>query len=318
MEPAPAFVGIDVSKARLDVAVHGGEAFAVANDPAGHAELARRLAAAHAGRVVLEATGGYEAAAAATLAAAGLPVVIVNPRQARDFARATGRLAKTDALDAAALAHFAAVMTAEPRPLPDAEARALDALLDRRRQLVGMKAAEEARHATAAGRVRRDIESHLRWLGRHIAEVDRELDDRIRRSPAWREKDDLLRGIPGVGPVLSRTLLAALPELGRLGRGQAAALAGLAPMADDSGGRRGPRRIAGGRSQVRAVLYMAALSARRHNPALRAFADRLEAAGKAKKVILVAVARKLLLMANAILRSGKPWDPAVALAAAKA
>lgn len=312
-----AYVGIDVSKAKLDVAVHGGPAWAAANSPEGHAELAGRLAALRPRRVVMEATGGLEAAAAAALAAAGLPVMVINPRQARAFSRAMGYLAKTDAIDARALAHFAAATEAEPRPLPDAAARELDALLDRRRQLVGMRTMEQNRRATAAGLVLRDVEAHLRWLEEHIARVDRELDERIRSTPAWRERDDLLRGIPGVGPVLSRTLLAGMPELGREGNRRVAALAGLAPLPDDSGTRRGPRRIAGGRGQVRSVLYMAALSARRHNPALRALADRLKAAGKRPKVILVAVARKLLVIANAVLRSGRPWDPDHAAATPK-
>jgi transposase len=311
MEPAApeAFVGIDVSKAKLDVAVGDAPAFAVANTPEGHAELVGRLAPLRPRRVVLEATGGLEAPAAAALSAAGLPVLVVNPRQARDFARAMGYLAKTDAIDARALAHFAAAMRAEPRPLPDGAARELDALLDRRRQLIGMRTMERSRLATASGRVRRDVEAHIRWLDEHIGRVDGELDEKVRSSPAWREKDDLLRGIPGIGPVASRTLLAALPELGSLTGKQAAALVGLAPLADDSGRRSGPRRIAGGRAAVRSVLFMAAQAARRHNPALREFADRLEAAGKRPKVVLVAVARKLVVIANAVLRSKAPWSP---------
>lgn len=317
MGPAT-FVGIDVSKAKLDVAVGDAPAFTVANDPAGHALLAERLAPLRPRRVVLEATGGLEAAAAAALYRAGLPVIVVNPRQARDFAKAMGYAAKTDAIDARALAHFAAAMKAEPRPLPEPAARELDALLDRRRQLVGMRVMEANRKAGATGRVLRDVEAHLRWLDEHIGRIDGELDERIRSSPAWREKDDLLRGIPGIGPVLSRTLLAGLPELGREGHRRVAALVGLAPLADDSGQHRGARRISGGRGQVRSVLYMAALSARRHNPTLRALADRLTAAGKRPKVVLVAVARKLLVIANAILRSGKPWDPKFAAAAAGA
>jgi transposase len=314
--PAPApevVVGIDVSKARLDVAADGLPPFAVANTPEGVAALVARLAPLRPALVVLEATGRLEAAAVAALIAAGLPVAVINPRQARDFAKATGRLAKTDAIDAAALAHFARAIRPAARPLPDEAARELDALLDRRRQLVGMRTMEQHRlSAGAAGRVRRDLEAHLRWLDDHIARVDKELDERVRSSPAWREKDDLLRGIPGIGPVASRTLLAAMPELGRLTNKQAAALVGLAPMADDSGGRRGRRRVAGGRGVVRAVLYMAAQAARRHNPVLRAFAERLAAAGKRPKVVLVAVARKLVVIANAILRSGRPWDPATA------
>jgi transposase len=266
----------------------------------------------------MEATGGLEAAVAAVLCRAGLPVLIVNPRQVRDFAKAMGYLAKTDAIDARVLAHFAAVTRAEPKPLPEETARELDALLDRRRQLIGMRTMEQNRLTTAAGRVRRDVESHLRWLERHIKDVDGELDERIRTSPVWREKDDLLRGIPGVGPVLSRTLLAGLPELGSLSNRQAAALVGVAPMADDSGRWRGPRRIAGGRKMVRSVLYMAALTASRFNPSLKAFADRLKAAGKRPKVVLTAVARKLVVLANAILRSRKPWDAARANVAAGA
>jgi transposase len=307
------FVGIDVSKAKLDVAVGQDEAvFTVANTPEGHAELVKRLAAAHPRRIVLEATGGLESAAAAAIERAGLPVLIVNPRQARDFAKAMGHLAKTDAIDARVLAHLAEATKAEPRPLPDAMARELDALLDRRRQLIGMRTMEQNRMAGAAGRVRRDLESHLRWLEAHIKEVDGELDKRIRSSPLWREKDDLLRGIPGIGPVLSRTLLAGLPELGKLSNREAAAPAGVAPMADDSGKWRGPRRIAGGRKAVRAVLYMAALTACRFNPVLKEFADRLKDAGKRPKVVIIAVARKLLVMANAILRTRTPWNPNLA------
>jgi transposase len=267
--------------------------------------------------VVLEATGKLEVPAVAALAAAGLAVAVVNPRQVRDFAKATGELAKTDAIDAAVLAHFARAIRPEVRPLPDEAARELDALLDRRRQLVGIRTMERNRLAAGAtGRVRRDLESHLRWLDEHIAELDKELDEKIRSSPVWKEKDDLLRGVPGIGPVLSRTLLAGLPELGRLTNKQAAALVGLAPMAADSGRRRGPRRVTGGRGVVRAVLYMAAQSARRHNPVLKAFADRLATAGKKPKVILVAVARKLVVIANSILRSNTPWDPNPAIAKA--
>jgi transposase len=308
----PTFVGIDVSKARLDVATHDGRSFAVPNTPEGHAELLERLAPLRPRRLVMEATGGLEAAAAAALCRAGLPVLVVNPRQARDFAKAMGYLAKTDAIDAKALAHFAAATRAEPRPLPDEAARALDALLDRRRQRVGMRLMEANRKAQASGRVLEDLEAHLRWLDEHITRIDRELDERIRSSPAWREKDDLLAGVPGIGPVLRRTPLAGLPELGRVGNRTIAALVGLAPMADDSGQRVGPRRIVGGRRQVRAVLYMAALSARRYNPALKALADRLTAAGKKPKVVLVAVARKLLVIANALIRTRTPWDPKMA------
>ncbi|OJW19403.1 MAG: hypothetical protein BGO49_08730 [Planctomycetales bacterium 71-10] len=310
--PAPeTFVGIDVSKAEPAVAVgDDGPAFTTANTPEGRAELVARLLPLRPRRVAMEATGRYGEAAAAALAAAGLPVDVVNPKQAAAFARAMGRLAKTDAIDARSPAAFARALPGEPRPLPDAAARELEALLARRRQLVQMASMEKNRlEAAASRRVARDIEAHLRWLGSHLKDVDRELGEKIRSSPAWREKDDLLRDVPGIGPVLSRTLLAALPELGRLTRGQVSALAGLAPMAAESGGWKGRRHIQGGRAAVRSALYMAALAARRFNPALRAFADRLEAAGKPAKVVLIAVARKLLTIANALLRDMKPWDP---------
>jgi transposase len=313
-EAAATFVGVDVSKDELAVAVGLGEAdgpaFAVPNTPEGHAELAARLAPLRPRRVVLEATGRHEAAAAAALAAAGLAVAVVNPKQARDFARGMGRLAKTDRIDARALADFARALKGDVRPLPDAAARELDALLTRRRQLVAMRASEKARLAPPPSpRIRRDVEDHVRWLSARIDDADREIGERVRSSPAWREKDDLLRGVPGVGPVVSRTLLAELPELGRLTRGQVAALAGLAPIAAESGAWKGRRRFAGGRAPVRTALYQAALSARRFNAPLRAFADRLEAAGKPKKVVLVAVARKLLTALNAMLRDRRPWEP---------
>lgn len=306
----PTFVGIDVSKDHLDVAMRPGAAFRTTNDPAGIAELVGRLHAAGVTLVVLEATGGYELAVAGELLRAGVPAAVVNPRQARRFAGALGYLAKNDRIDAAVLAHFAEAVRPEPRPLPDAAQVALEAILARRRQLLEMLTMERNRLAGCrAAAVRRDLEAHIRWLERRLGRVESELAEAVRSSPAWREKEDLLRGVPGLGPVASRTLLAALPELGRLGSRQVAALAGLAPMDDESGRRRGARRIAGGRAEVRAVLYMAALSARRHNPTLRAFAERLKAAGKRPKVVLIAVARKLLVIANAILRTGQPWDP---------
>ncbi len=311
---AAAFVGIDVSKDELVVAVAFGEAdgpeFAVANTAEGHADLIARLTPLGPRRVVLEATGRHEAAAAAAMAAAGLPVAVVNPKHARDFARAMGRLAKTDRIDARALADFARALKGDVRPLPDAAARELDDLLTRRRQLAAMRASERTRLSPGlAPRIRRDVEAHVRWLSGRIDDVDRDIAAKVRSSPAWREKDDLLRGVPGVGPVVSSVLLAELPELGRLTRGGIAALAGVAPMADQSGARDGPRRIMGGRGPVRTALYQAALSARRWNAPLRAFADRLEAAGKPKKVVLIAVARKLLITLNAMLRDGNAWDP---------
>lgn len=314
--PAPeVFVGIDVSKARLDVAADGLGPFEVKNTPEGIAGLVAALVPLRPTLIVLEATGKLEIPAVAALAAAGLAVAVVNPRQARDFAKATGKLAKTDAIDAAALAHFARAIRPEVRPLPDETTRELDALLDRRRQLIGMRTMERNRlGAGATARVRRDLETSLRFLDGRIARLDKELDEKVRCSPIWKEKDDLLRGVPGIGAVVSRTLLAGLPELGRMTNKEAAALVGLAPMADDSGSRRGARRVTGGRGTVRAVLYMAAQSARRYNPALKAFAERLAAAGKKPKVILVAVARKLVVIANAILRSRTPWDPKMATA----
>jgi transposase len=309
---APArFVGIDVSKARLDVCCRpDGLAWHEPNDPAGVAALVARLTGLGPALVVLEATGGYEVPAAAALAAAGLPVAVVNPRQARDFAKATGRLAKNDRADAAALAHFGEAVRPEPRPLPGAEARALDALLTRRRQLLEMLLMEQNRLGSCADPgVRADLEGHIAWLGERLAACEGQLAAAVKASPAWREKDELLRSIKGVGPVASRTLLAALPELGSLTGKQAAALAGLAPFDDDSGQRRGARHVRGGRSEVRAVLYMAAVAAARCNPGLRAFYERLRGRGKRAKVALTAVARKLVVLANAVLRDRRPWTP---------
>jgi transposase len=308
---APAFVGIDVSKARLDVHVlPAGAAFAVANDPDGIADLVGRLTPLGCGGIVLEATGGLEVPALAALAAAGLPVSAVNPRQARDFAKACGRLAKTDAVDAHTLALFADRLPPPIRRLPDDQTQALRALLARRRQLLEMRVAEQNRLASARGAaVRRDITAHITWLTRRGGALDADLAAAIQASPVWRAKDDLLRGVPGVGPVVARTLLADLPELGTLSGKQIAALVGLAPVARDSGTRRGKRHIAGGRAAVRSALYLAALSAARYNPPLRAVRDRLRAAGKAAKVVLVAVARKLLVLLNAMIRDGQPWNP---------
>jgi transposase len=306
-------VGIDVSKATLEVAIGDASTFQVPNSLEGLEQLQDRLRSCLVQLVVLEATGGLETLCASTLAAAQLPVVVVNPRRARDFAKATGRLAKTDAIDAAVLVEFGRAVRLEPRTLPDETARELDALLTRRRQLVGMQTMEKNRLSGPISKaVRGNLEAHLRWLAKHIADVDSELEARIQSSPTWRVKDELLQGIPGIGPVVSRTLLASLPELGQLDRHKIAALVGLAPMADDSGEHRGVRRIQGGRCVVRSMLYMAALSARRYNPALRAFADRLARAGKKPKVILAALSRKLLVIANAILRSGQPWNPSLA------
>ena len=309
------FVGVDVSKDWLDVALRPGPTFRLPNDPAGHAALVARLLPLGPALVLMEATGGLELPALAALAAAGVPVAAVNPRQARDFAKSMNRLAKTDRIDAEGLAHFAESARFQPRPLPGPEQRALDALVTRRRQLVEMRVMESNRlGACADAAVRAAIERHLAWLEGEVGEADRLMGEAIRDSPVWREKDDLLRSIPGIGPQVSRTLLGAVPELGTLSGGQVSALAGLAPYADDSGTRRGVRRIRGGRADVRRVLYLAALSARRFCAPLKEFADRLAKAGKKAKVILVAVARKLLVIANAILKTGKPWKAELAAA----
>ncbi len=262
---------------------------------------------------MLEATGGYEAALVAALAAAGLPVVVANPRQVRDFARATGQLAKTDALDAQILALFAERVRPTPRPLPDESVRALDALITRRRQLLGMLTAERNRLLIAPPAVRRDVQQHIRFLERRIREADDDLHTAVKASPAWRVRDDLLQSVPGVGRVVSFTLLAELPELGRLSRKEIAALVGVAPLACDSGTLRGKRLVYGGRAPVRAVLYMAALVASRRNPVIRAFYERLRAAGKPAKVALTACMRKLLTILNAMARSGTPWQAEQAL-----
>ena len=316
MTDSPAYVGVDVAKDRLDVlCLPAGTAFAVPNDQAGIAGLVARLTALAPALVVLEATGGFEYPLAAALALAKLPAAVVNPRQARDFARATGRLAKTDTIDAHTLALFAEGVRPPVRPLPDDDARALDALMQRRRQLLEMRVAERNRLGVAfTARVRASLEAHIDWLSRQLERVDEELAGAIQASPVWRVKDELLQSIKGIGPAVSRTLLAALPELGTLSRQEVAALAGLAPLNRDSGTRRGQRCIGGGRAEVRSLLYMAALSASRYNPALRAFSERLRRAGKAVKVRLVAVARKLLTVANAVLRDGRPWTATPGLA----
>jgi transposase len=304
------FVGIDVSGAWLDVAVRpSGAAWRSANDEAGVGELAGRLRALGPALVVLEATGGLERAAVAALALAGLAVAVVNPRQARDFAKATGRLAKTDALDAAALAHFAEALRPEPRPLPDAQAQALAALVERRRQVVGMLTAERNRRQQAPAAVHAHLDAHIAWLEQALRALDDELDRTLRASPLWREREQLLRGVKGVGPVVARALVAGLPELGRLSTKRLAALVGVAPLARDSGAWRGGRAIWGGRGHVRAALYMATLSAVRYNPALHAFYERLVARGKPKKVALVASMHKLLGILNAVVRHGTPWRP---------
>lgn len=302
-------VGIDVSQATLDVAVNpSGEQWQLTNDDAGIGQLVERLRTLQPVRIVLEATGGYELAAVAALGIAGLPVVVVNPRQVRDFARSTGQLAKTDALDAQVLALFAARIQPELRPLPDATTRELSAVLARRRQLIEMRTAEANRLKLALEAVRGDIREHLRYLDKRIKELDRELHDRLRTSPLWREKDNVLRTIPGVGPILTTTLLADVPELGTTGHKQVVALLGLAPLNRDSGQWRGKRSIWGGRGHVRAVLYMATLTAIRVNPVLKLLYERLLRAGKPRKVAVVACMHKLLRICNAVLMHNTPWS----------
>ena len=306
--PTAVFVGIDVSKHQLEIAVRpGGEAWTVSHDEAGVSALVTRLGPLAPTLIVLEATGGLQVALAGALAMARLPVAVVNPRQVRDFARSTGMLAKTDRLDAQSLARFAEAVRPEPRALPDAQAQELTALLQRRRQLVEMVAAEKNRLYTASRRVRPQIQAHIEWLHQQIRQFDDELQELLRSSPLWREKEDLLRSAPGVGPVLATTLVAALPELGTLTRQQIAALVGVAPLNRDSGMLRGRRTVWGGRAHVRAVLYMSTVTAVRHNPVLAAFHQRLRAAGKAPKVALTACMRKLLTILNAMLKHRTPW-----------
>ena len=310
MTPTAIFVGIDIAKADFVVACRpDGTTWTATNDPKGIAATVDRLGALAPNLIVLEATGGYETPLVAALAAAGLPVVVANPRQVRDFAKATGQLAKTDRLDAHLLALFAERVHPTPRPLPDAALRQLEALMTRRRQLLDMLTAEGNRLEHAAAPIRREITRHIRWLERRVAAVDRDLDDTIQKSPVWRAKEDLLRTVPGIGPVVSRTLLADLPELGRLNRKQIAALVGVAPLARDSGTLRGRRLVWGGRAPVRAVLYMAALVGLKHNPVLRVFYARLRTAGKPFKVAATACMRKLLTILNAMLHQNRRWDP---------
>lgn len=306
------FVGIDVSKDRLDVHVlPSGESFALGNDGDGVARLADRLGALRPQRVALEATGGLETLCVATLSGAGQPVVVINPAQVRAFAAALGKQAKTDPLDAAVIAAFAAAIRPELRPLPDAETRALGDLVARRRQIVQMIVAEEnrARHATAR-QAQKSIRRLSSALRRELATIDDDMDGHIRKSPLWLVKQNLLTSMPGVGATTARTLLAELPELGSLDRRQIAALAGLAPFTRQSGTWRGKSFIGGGRGSVRAALFMAALVAIRHNPVLKQFRDRLVAAGKPKIVAVVAAMRKLLTILNAMIRDQKPWQNA--------
>ena len=307
-------IGIDVSKSELAIAVYpSAVAWTSPTTAAALDTLVTRLTALGPALIVLEATGGYEAAIAAACAGAGLPVAVVNPRQVRAFAQAVGRTAKTDAIDAAVLALFGARVQPPPRAVPDAATQALAALVARRRQLLDMLGAEQRRLAQATTTpVRRDLRTHIRWLERRLGDVDDDLTGAIQASPIWRVQEDLLQSVPGIGPTTARTLLAELPELGQLDRHRIAALVGVAPFNRDSGTRRGHRSIWGGRASVRSTLYMAALVASRHNPLLRAFYQRLRTAGKAPKVALVAVMRKLLTIVNAMIRHQQPWTSTTA------
>ncbi|CAN5894799.1 IS110 family transposase [soil metagenome] len=307
------FVGIDVAKAELVVSIVPlAERFSVANDERGVRTLTERLRAIGPTLIVLEATGGYELLGVAALAAAALPVVVVNPRQVRDFAKATGQLAKTDRIDADILARFADVVRPAVRAIADAEAQELDALLTRRRQLLEMLQAERNRTGQVFGKgkrlVKKSLKSHIAYLERELRMTDTDLGEMIKASPIWRERDELLQSVPGVGPVLSRTLLADLPELGRLSRREIAKLVGVAPLSRDSGTMRGRRFVQGERAPVRAVLYMAALVATKRNAVIRAFYLRLVAAGKPKTLALVACMRKLLTILNVMVRTAQRWS----------
>ena len=309
MKQEPTYVGIDVAKAKVDVAVRPtGQRWVVSYDETGVGELVSHMEDMEPALVLLEASGGLELPLVAALAAAALPVVVVNPRHVRDFARATGTLAKTDALDAAVLAHFAEAVRPPVRPLRDAETQVLNSLVARRHQVMTMLVSEKNRLRSAATvAVRPRIEAHVAWLEKELNDLDKNLRQTLRRSPVWREKDDLLRSVPGVGEQVSLTLLAYLPELGTLDRRQIAALVGVAPFNRDSGTLRGKRSVWGGRARVRAVLYMGALVASRSNPIIRDFYHRLLAAGKPKKLALTACMRKLLVILNSMVKHGSPW-----------
>lgn len=303
------YVGIDVSKDRLDVAASSASvtAFHVVRNHEGLADLVERLKGTGAERIALEATGGFEMVVVAALAAAGLPVVVVNPAQVRAFARALGKRAKTDEIDAAVIARFAEATKPDLRPLADAETEALADLVSRRRQIIAMIGAENQRLKRATARTTRSIRRLLKALEKELSDIDQDIDDQIRRSPNWLGKVELLKSVPGIGDQIARTLVAEMPELGSLDRRRVAALAGLAPWTRQSGQWRGKSFIGGGRSAVRSALYMGALVAARYNPTLKAFRDRLVASGKPKIVAIIAVARKLLTILNAIIRTNQPW-----------
>ncbi len=304
---AGGFIGIDVSAATLDVAVDGGRAWQVPNDTGGVDALVAELAALAPALIVLEPTARYHQAVTAALAAAGLPVAVVNARQIRDFARSTGQLAKTDRLDAGVLARYAARIRPEPRELPDDATQDLRALVERRRQLVEMLKAERQRAAHGRDSVRESLAAHVAFLERAVEAATDDLDRSIQASPLWQAEDALLRSVPGVGPQTARLLIAELPELGRLSRREIAKLVGVAPLARDSGRFRGVRVCWGGRAPVRTMLYLAAMAGRRFNPVLRACYERLVAAGKPPKLALTACMRRLLVILNAIAKSRQPW-----------
>ena len=309
---AAVVVGIDVSKDHLDVFIRpGGDSFRVERDASGLDELVSQLQPLALSLIALEATGGFETMVAARLSAVGLPVVIVNPAQVRSFAQALNKRAKTDRIDAAVIAHFAEATNPEVRALPDEATRLLSALLTRRTQIIQMIVAErQRRHVISAPRLQKSVARLTKALEKELEALDKDIDDSIHNSPLWRAKEDLLRSVPGIGPTIARTLIAELPELGTLERREVASLAGLAPFTRQSGLWRGKSFIGGGRTNVRAMLYMGAMTAARHNPALRAFYERLLAAGKPRTVALIAVARKLLVILNAILRDQRPWSTA--------
>ena len=314
MEVSLIFVGIDVSKAQLDVAIRpSGEKESFANDKVGIKALVKRLAKIEPTLIVLESTGGYERQVTRALVSGDLPVVVVNPRQVRDFAKATGQLAKTDSIDAAVLAHFAEVIRPELRPLPDAVTLELRALTSRRRQILDMIAAENNRLAMTSKAVAKRITAHVRWLEQELERANQELDRAIEQSPIWKENEELLRSAKGIGPVTSRTLLAELPELGTLDRKQISALVGVAPFSRDSGSLKGRRSIWGGRAPVRCALYMATLVATRRNPVIRDFYNRLTAKGKIFKVALVACMRKLLTILNSMIKHKTFWSETFSL-----
>ena len=305
---AEIFVGIDISKAWLDIAVHAKEeTFRVSNDEIGIADLVKRLKKLKVSLIVLEPTGGFEMQVVAEFTHAGLPVAVVNAKRVRDFARATGQIAKTDKLDAKVLAHFGAAVRPAVRSLRTEQEEQLTALMTRRRQVIDMLTVEKNRLVTVRAKMRTDIEAHIHWLSNRLKELDQEIEEFVESLPVWKEKDALLQSVPGVGRVSSATLLGMLPELGLLNRQEIAALVGVAPVNKDSGKKRGRRRVYGGRADVRSVLYMAALSAKKFNPVIRKFYERLIQHGKEKKVALTACMRKLLVILNAMMHSNQPW-----------